>query len=333
MSIVYISENGLKLGVESNQLTIKDENRVLQKIGMETVSGITLLGKSQLTTQCVERCLKDGIPVTYMSKGGTYFGRMMSTGHVKVGLQRRQAELYHTSFAVELSKRIIAAKIQNQVTVLRRYARNRDVDVSKQIEEIMRYKKKVDGCGEISQILGYEGGVARRYFQGLSTCINEEFRFKGRSRRPPKDEFNSLISMGYAILLNEIYCEIEGCGLHPYFGFMHQDAEKHPTLASDLMEEWRAVLIDSLAMSLINGKTLKKEDFREDAESKGCFLEWSARKIFLSKLEERFSVKMNYLSYLKTEVTFREAMSKQIEQLARAIEEGDATLYEPVRIR
>ncbi|MFR8246871.1 MAG: CRISPR-associated endonuclease Cas1 [Roseburia sp.] len=84
---------------------------------------------------------------------------------------------------------------------------------------------------------------------------------KRRSRRPPMDLFNSLISLGYSIILNELYGKIGGKGLNPYFGVMHKDREKHPTLASDLMEEWRAVLIDTTALSMLNGHELVKEDF------------------------------------------------------------------------
>lgn len=88
-----------------------------------------------------------------------------------------------------------------------------------------------------------------------------EYAFKGRSKLPPKDEFNSMISLGYSLLLNDKYSKVENRGLNPYFGFLHSDREKHPTLISDMMEEWRAVLIDSLVMSMINGHEILIDDF------------------------------------------------------------------------
>lgn len=94
---------------------------------------------------------------------------------------------------------------------------------------------KIDSCGKISEVIGYEGRAAKSYFQALSQCIDSKFSFHGRNRRPPKDPFNSMISLGYSIVLNEIYREIEMRGLNPYFGFVHRDAENHPTLASDLI--------------------------------------------------------------------------------------------------
>ena len=95
-------------------------------------------------------------------------------------------------------------------------------------------RNKVLECQKISEMIGFEGQAAKYYFKGLSECIDKQFYFQGRSKRPPRDEFNSMISLGYSILMNEVYCKIEMKGLNPFFGFIHRDAEKHPTLASDL---------------------------------------------------------------------------------------------------
>lgn len=119
-------------------------------------------------------------------------------------------------------------------------------------------KNKIMTCNRIEEMIGFEGQAAKYYFRGLAACIDKEFSFQGRSRRPPRDEFNSMISLGYSILMNEVYCKIEMKGLNPYFGFIHRDAEKHPTLASDMMEEWRAVIVDATAMSMINGHEIQK---------------------------------------------------------------------------
>ena len=182
-------------------------------------------------------------------------------------------------------------------------------------------------------MIGFEGQAAKSYFQGLSKCIDEEFKFQGRSRRPPKDEFNSMISFGYSLLLNEVYCKIEMKGLNPYFGFIHRDAEKHPTLASDLMEEWRAVIVDATVMSLINGYEIKKEHFQADLDQTGCYLTREGLKIFLNKLERKFRTEVRYLKYTDSAVSFRRAILLQMDRLAKAIEEGDASIYEPIIIR
>ena len=156
---------------------------------------------------------------------------------------------------------------------MRRYARHSQQDIQRAIVEMNNMYKKVSSVVSIEQIMGYEGTAAKIYFRVLGELIDSEFAFKGRTRRPPTDPFNSMISLGYSVILNELYGKIEGKGLNPYFGVMHKDREKHPTLASDLMEEWRAVLIDSTAMSMLNGHELTKDNFYSDIDQPGVFLD------------------------------------------------------------
>ena len=313
MGLLYVNENGAQIGYEANKCVVNYKDGLKKLIPIESLEGITIMGQSQMTAKCTEECLKRGIPVVYFSKGGVYFGRVMSTSHINAGRQRMQSALYDTEFAVELGKRILSAKIKNQSVVLRRYEKSRN----RRIEEI----------------IGYEGQAAKFYFRGLSKCIEREFQFNGRSRRPPKDEFNSMISLGYSILMNELYCKIEMNGLNPYFGFIHRDAEKHPTLASDMMEEWRAVIVDATVMSMINGHEISKEDFVFNLEQPGCYLTKTGLKLYLNKLERKFQTEIRYLKYVDYPVSFRRGILLQMEQLTKAIEKGDASLYEPIVIR
>jgi CRISPR-associated protein Cas1 len=182
--------------------------------------------------------------------------------------------------------------------------------------------------------MGYEGSAAREYFKALNKLISvSEFKFSGRSRRPPQDAFNSLLSLGYSLLMNELYGAIESRGLHPYFGFVHSDREKHPTLASDLMEEWRAVIVDSVVMSLVNGREISIGNFYTREEEPGIFIDRDGMKIFIAKLEKKFSADNKYLSYADYSVSFRRAINMQVGELVKAIEAGDPELYSPVAVR
>lgn len=333
MSQVYIDENGAQIGTEGNRLTIKYRNGDVRSFPIETIESIIMMGKSQLTTQCMEKCMNKGIPVAFFSKGGKYFGRLMSSGHVKPELQRKQSALYDTDFAFELSRKIIKAKIQNQTVVLRRYAKSRDLDLSGLIVSMKSDIKHIDNVKNIQELMGYEGNSAKTYFKGLSQCVDDEFEFEGRSKRPPKDPFNSLISLGYSILMNNIYEVVEEKGLNPYFGFMHRDGENHPTLVSDLMEEWRAVLIDSTAMSLINGKEILRSNFYTDYENPGVFIDKDGLNIFISKLEMKLKTSVKYLKYVDYAVSFRRAIALQVMSLVKAIESQNPDEYEPIVIR
>ena len=331
MGVVYINENGAIIGVECNRVIIKYENEMIKSIPIENIDSITVLGKAQMTTQCMERMLSMGIPVAFFSKGGRYFGRLESTGHIKAGLQRKQGVLYETEFSLNFSKKIIDAKLKNQIVVLKRYAKSKNIDVSNHISTINNCIWNVSKAKSVNEINGYEGQGAKQYFSGLSQCIDDEFRFNGRNRRPPKDPFNSLLSLGYSILMNDLYSEIENKGLNPYFGFMHKDAEKHPTLASDMIEEWRAVIIDSVVMSLINGHEITKDCFYN--EDDGCYIDKKGLNIFLNKLEKKMMTSVKYLYDVDYPVTFRRAISLQVESLVKAIISDDARIYNPVIIR
>ena len=201
MSLLYVNDSGATIGIEGNCCTVKQKDGSKRMLPIESLDGITIMGQSQMTTQCAEECMQRGIPVSYFSKGGKYFGRLISTGHVNVERQRKQCALYDTGFAVELAMKILSAKIKNQSVVLRRYEKSKGLNLEEEQKMLAICRNKVLTCDRIEEMIGFEGQAAKYYFKGLSACIDENFTFQGRNRRPPRDEFNSMISLGYSILI------------------------------------------------------------------------------------------------------------------------------------
>lgn len=333
MSLLFVNENNATISIETNRCIVKYADGMKRMVPIETLESITVMGHAQMTTQCVQECLKRGIPVSYFSKGGSYFGRLQSTGHINAERQRKQCNLYDSQFSTELAKIIISAKLKNQMVVLRRYEKSRGISVNEEMKMMNICREKIKYCQTIPELMGYEGQGAKAYFEGLSALINPDFLFHGRNKRPPRDEFNSMISLGYSILMNELYSKIEAKGLNPYFGFMHRDKEKHPTLASDMMEEWRAVIVDSTVMSMINGYEIHKEDFIMDVDEPGCFLTRNGIKKYISKLERKLQTEVRYLSYIDYAVSFRHGIALQLDMLVKAIEAEEASIYKPIEIR
>lgn len=335
MSYLYVCEHGAVIGISGNRFQVKYKDGMIKSIPVETLEVIEVFGKAQFTTQCLEECLMRGVNVIFYSSYGSYYGRLISTNHVNVSRQRKQAALGNDpGFNLKMTKRIIDAKIRNQVVILRRYSRNREgADIKRPIVEMQYMSKKVWSSTSVEQAMGFEGNAAKIYFKTLGGLILPEFTFSGRTRRPPLDPFNSMISLGYSIVLNEIYGKLEARGLNPYFGVMHKDREKHPTLASDLLEEWRAVLIDSTALSMLNGHELRKKDFYTDTEEPGVFLTKEAFKAYIQKLEKKFHTQSRYLTYVDYSVSFRRAIDLQIGQLIKAIETENPDEYRPIMIR
>lgn len=336
MSYLYVNEQGARINFESNRMIVRYKDDSTKSIPVELLEEISVFGAVQISTQCMQECLKRGINVIFYSKNGSYFGRLISTTHVNVHRQRMQAALYENmQFRLEFSRKIIQAKIKNQIVLIRRYERNsrNSVNIHLPVQNMQYMIEKVKNAETIEQVMGYEGTSAKIYFQTLGQLVDPDFRFSGRNRRPPRDPFNSMLSLGYSILLNEIYGKLEAKGLNPYFGVMHKDREKHPTLASDLMEEWRAPLVDAVVLSLVNGHEVKKEEFYSEEGEKGVFLNKTAFNTFVRKLENKFRADSRYLSYIDYSVSFRRAMELQVMQFVKAMENQDADLYKPVVIR
>lgn len=333
MSYLYINEQGAEISVDGGYCVVATKD-MRRKLPIETLEYVSLFGNIHITTPAIQMFMKNKIPVALYSKTGAYFGRIMSNENVNIARQRSQFLLSgNTDFSLNLSKEIVKAKIHNQIVVLNRYCPAKaDGDEVKTCAAHMKSMlKDIEKCTSAEQLMGYEGIAARNYFKGLGMCVIHDFKFSGRSRRPPRDEFNSMLSLGYSMLMNELYGAAEGKGLNVYAGFLHRDRENHPTLASDLMEEWRSVIVDSMVLSLINGYEVKKSGFR--IEDGGVFLNDETFKIFVRKYENKMRTETSYLSFSEGRVSFRRALWLQTASLAKAIDTQDYTIYTPIRIR
>lgn len=332
MSYLYLTENNLYVGITNNQLYVKNGNET-ESIPIETLESISVFGNGQLSTQCIHECMKRNIPILYYSSVGAYIGRTQAIDNTNVNRIKKQMEFVTTNSAIILSKKIIISKIHNQIVAMSRYAKSKNMDIHHQIIQMKILKTKIELCEDTETIMGYEGNAARIYFSVLSQAVDDEFKFNGRNRRPPKDPFNELVSLGYTIITNEIYGKIEGKGLTPYIGFLHKMNKKHPILASDLIEEWRPVIVDSIVMSLINGHEITRDCFTKCYETGGIYLNKEGKKIFFDKLENRMRSEMKYLEYADFPVSFRRGLELQVNAFNNVLENNNPDMYIPIKIR
>lgn len=180
---------------------------------------------------------------------------------------------------------------------------------------------------------GYEGNIAQLYYRGINQLLDDDFKFTKRTRRPPKDPFNSLLSFGYTILLYEIYTACINKGLNPYVAFFHTDKHKHPALCSDLMEEWRPVLVDTLCLALVNRGTLTSEHFEHINQGAAVYLTKSGSKVFLAEFEKRMRQEVKYIQSVDHKMSFRRMLDYQAGQCIKALESGEPSIYSPIYIR
>lgn len=336
MTTLYLAEDGSNLKLKDNRLIIKKSEETLKEISLEKIDNIVLVGNISISSPLSVELLEREIPVSWLSHTGKFYGRLEPTTRVNIFRQREQFRLSDNKDAsLELAKIFITGKVKNCQVVLRRYNRNFNFyEVDENIEELKRYVLKIDEAENVEQLLGYEGNCAKLYFQSLGKMVRPEFAFNKRTRQPPKDKFNCLLSFGYTLLLYEIYTAIVNKGLHPYCSFLHKIRNGHPALASDLIEEWRPTIVDSLVMSLVQTRIITEEHFLpQNEENGGVFLTKDGLKIFIRKFEERLKQHNSYLTYVDYPLSFRESLQFQVGSLVKAIENHDTSIYRTVLIR
>ena len=330
MTSLYITESGTYLHKKGGHVIIGRNNEVLLEVPIERLEDVTLIDSVHVSSALLTEFLERNIPMSWMSGMGRFYGSLISNTSIDVLKHQKQFELLqHNNFYFDIAKKVVFAKIHNQLTVLRRYNRNiNSSKVESNIKNILAVRKNVFRTNDYRELMGYEGIISRIYFDALGDVVTEPFKFEKRTKRPPRDPVNSMLSLGYSMLFNEILNAVISTGLHPYVGFLHRIAKGHPALVSDLMEEWRAVLIDSLVMAIIKRNMISYEMF--EINDQGCFLNSEARKIFLSTYNKKLR---SVNQYLDGKYTFRESIKQQCRKYASALMNEDVELYIPVELR
>lgn len=331
MSFAYITEKGTTVSKREGCFVVSRNKETLFEIPKETLENLVLIGSIQITSSAICELLGSGIPMTWISATGRFLGRLESPGHVRIFKQKKQFLLQDQPFSLEMGRRIILAKIHNQLTLLRHYNYQRKIPtVTIDIHNMMTMAKQVKLAENKEEVMGYEGMAAKIYFSALGEIIDPRFSFQRRSKRPPLDPFNSMISLAYTLIGYEIFTAVVLEGLHPYVGCLHELKEGHPALVSDLLEEWRPVLADSFVLSLIQHHEIKPEHFYHDEETDGIFLTPQGRKIFLGAYEKKLR---STNQYFEGKHSYRRTLSYQTAQYSQSLLAEDPAIYEPIWIR
>jgi CRISPR-associated protein Cas1 len=282
MFSLYVSQQGCYVCLVGETLAVKRKEEVFARVPLPLVEQILILGKSQVTTQVIRTCLWRDIPIAYLSRMGFCYGRILPIARGYRYLSRYQQGLSEVDRLL-VARKIVEGKLRNSRALLQRQRRYQSrEDLTAAIDGLGRLMGLAGGAENRQQLMGYEGAGAREYFSAFGDCFsNGDFVFAGRSRRPPGNPVNAMLSFGYQILWNHLLSSIEIQGLDPYYACLHEANEGHAALASDLIEEFRAPIIDSLVLWLINSRAM---DAREDFVYRdgGCFLNDGGRRKFLT---------------------------------------------------
>lgn len=330
MTTLYVTDQGAYLNVYRQQFQVFYKQELRIKVPVNRVSHIVLFGCCNLSHGAVKLALSRRIPVMYLSQRGRYFGRLETEGQAKVEYLAQQVECSRNPLFVRNQAEIIVkAKLQNsRILLLRLNQRRKLAPVNKAIDAISILMQSLRLAESMDALRGYEGKAATVYFQALGCLFTGAFAFEKRTKRPPTDPVNSLLSLGYTLLSQNVYSFIQAVGLHTHFGNLHVPRDNHPALVSDLMEEFRAQIVDSLVAYLINSKIFTPEDFTLPDERGGVYLQSDTLKKFLKHWEEKLQTEVTHL-HTGYKVTYRRCLELQVREYISCLM-GDVEVYRPM---
>lgn len=264
MPILYIDEQGAEIHRSGARLVVRKDGQELQAVRMRDIERLVVFGPVDFTTPAMHALLDAGIQTDFLSAEGRYRGRLEPAEGKNVLL--RQAQFRRAddpAFCLDTARTILAAKLANcRYVVLRHHRNHPDPALQSAADQIGAFADEIAKQPDIPTCMGIEGAAARTYFAALGTMVRREFAFTERSRRPPRDPVNSLLSFGYALLTGEVTGALFAVGLDPDAGFVHSVQYGRPSLALDILEEFRPVVADRVALSLINNAVLQTEHFQ-----------------------------------------------------------------------
>ena len=297
---LIVQSQHARIGKDGETLKITEEEQGETRVRLIEISDVALFGNVSITTPALSALLEREIPVTFHTHSGWFRGIAHGVGHKNVEVRTAQ---YRMSFdegsCLRFARELVAAKIANQRTILRRNWRGEPDARQSVLDHLAAARKSVDSIGTIAALLGIEGDAAATYFRAFAGLIKPPggrqepdgelapFRFDARNRRPPTDPVNAMLSLAYAMLTRHLTITLAAVGLDPYRGFYHAPRYGRPALALDVMEPFRSIIADSVVLSAINTGEVGPSDFVVGVTGTG--LTQNGRRRFVDAFERRLS--------------------------------------------
>jgi CRISPR-associated protein Cas1 len=328
---VYIVNEGGLLRSKGNRIRLERDGETVLSLSVNRVRQIVLLGRTGLTTPLIHQLLQRGIDVVFLSSRGRFFGRLQTATAANPAVRRAQFQaIDDPDRRLEIARCLVRGKIANQRAGVLRAARRLDVQELQQVIRSLELDRQSAGeVRSLTMLLGVEGTASRRYFSVLPRLLADGWEFTGRRRRPPPDPVNALLSLGYTLLLHDAIAAAETVGLDPYQGFLHEAMPGRPSLALDLIEELRPLIVDSVVLRCLNTGILKPGDFEIDpGPPVSCRCTEEGLRRFLASYERRM---LTVFSHPQTgrRVSYRVGLMLQARHLAEVCA-SDQLTYQPI---
>jgi CRISPR-associated protein Cas1 len=351
MHALAVNEQGTRLHLEGESLLVQRGPDVLRRVRLAEIHEVLLLGQVEVSSAALAALARRGIDVVFLTLRGWFRARLTGPRSSQAALRLAQVRrALDPGFAVGVARSLVAGKVTHQRQILLRAQRRlRDDRLAEDLGRLRLLAEECPRCTDLDRLLGLEGQAAALYFGHLGKLVQrDDLAFAGRTRRPPRDPVNACLSFGYALLTRVVETELLRCGLDPMVGFLHQPHHGRPSLALDLLEEFRP-FIDSLVLRLLNRRQLGPIDFerrgpdlagsvaappeegpaREDPEDEGTeeveegvYLATTGRRVFLAEFFRRLR---EPLVYPPRQASFelRDVVREQAYHLSRVIQGTD----------
>lgn len=334
MPSLVLTGDTVSVRLESNHLEVikrieggKPNEFERMKVPLFDIDRVVVNGRADLSTPVMHKLMFKGIPVYFLTSHGRWIGALWPDNNMNAERRIRQYKISEDrTLALKIAKKIVYAKIRNSRRVLQRLSANRSQSEDKdQIETCEKLKNMAElssRTDSLDELRGYEGMSAALYFSRLGSFFPEDVPFKERTRQPPRDAANALLSWTYTIVLGEVDGAVRSHGLDPCIGFLHSVSHGTPSLSLDLLEPLRAPVCDLLTLHLLNHKVLTPEHFEFCSEDGGTYMKADSKKEFFFSYEISMTRKFTPQKG-DSHTDFRKVIQDSVINILKAIEGGD----------
>lgn len=330
---LYITSQGLRLSRQQSRLIVSRGQDVVARVPLRLLDLIVVQGNAMISTAIVRHCRDEGTMLAFTDANGINPVVLDGAPEISLALLEQQVRRHDdAAFGMAVARACIVGKLHNCRAVLRSFSRRGSPDVVARAMVVLEaMQRRVERVSELDALRGCEGRAARAYFAALSALLPENWQFSGRNRMPPRDPFNAMLSYGYAVLSHTLHATVRLARLHAGFGHLHAVAPNRPALVCDLMEEFRPLVVDTVALTMARKRSLNPdEDFvAPDASGAFCKMLPAARQLLIARLEARLAAPIATRDGHGKSCLFR-MLRAQVARYASSL--GAGAPYRPYRV-
>ncbi len=290
LNVLYVTTPESYLSKDGENVVVKVDNSEIFRIPIHNLEGIVCFGYIGASPAVMQLCAERNVGLSFLSEYGRFYARVTGKVSGNVLLRREQyRRADDENKSLEIAKNCITGKVLNCRAVLQRAIRDHQLPLELIVNNLTGKIDRIEQCTNLDELRGVEGDTAREYYSAYDKLIltqKDSFYMHERTRRPPRDNLNALLSFLYTVLAHDVQSALESVGLDPYVGFLHRDRPGRASLALDLMEELRPYLVDRLVLTLINRKQINGRGF-VCKESGGIIMDSDTKKSVIGAWQNR----------------------------------------------